>query len=242
MSAAAAAAITVLLVVLLVGPMRRPASRGPHRSRLVAARGAPGRPHADRATRMVLVAALIVGAVLIGGVVLGALAGLVAAGAARTSRLLRQRRSRAAIETALPDLVELFLVSASSGQPVAGSLAVVAARAPPAVAGPVAAADRRFRHGLPLAQTLTDLGQELGGAGVQLADALRQAASAGVPLVPLLEGVAATVRDQRRRRAQEAARRLPVTMLFPLVACILPAAVLLSVVPVLVVSVASLRT
>jgi len=36
------------------------------------------------------------------------------------------------------------------------------------------------------------------------------------------------------------ARRLPVTMLLPLVACILPAAILLAVVPVLLVSVSSL--
>ncbi len=153
---------------------------------------------------------------------------------------LRDHRRRAAVAIAAPDLIDLFLVAASAGQTVAGSLAVVAARAPTAVVGAVLAASDRFRRGLPLSECLGELGAALGPDGPQLADALRQAASAGVPLVPLLEGVAATARDRRRRRAQEVARRLPVTMLFPMVACILPAAILLAVVPVLLVSISSL--
>lgn len=154
---------------------------------------------------------------------------------------LGRRRAQVAIAAAVPDLVDLFLVSASAGQPVAASLALVAPRAPAVVAPAVGAARDRFGRGLSLAEALSELGAELGPTGAPLTDALRQAASAGVPLVPLLEGVAATARDERRRRSQEAARRLPVTMLFPLVACILPAAVLLAVVPVLLVSVGSLR-
>lgn len=151
-----------------------------------------------------------------------------------------EARRRARIAEAVPDLIDLFLIAASAGQPVASSLLVVAPRAPSVLAPSVGAAATRFGRGLPLADCLRELGDELAPEGQPLADALAQAAGAGVPLVPLLEGVAAAARDQRRRRAQEVARRLPVTMLLPLVACTLPAAILLAVVPVLVVSVGSL--
>jgi pilus assembly protein TadC len=48
-----------------------------------------------------------------------------------------------------------------------------------------------------------------------------------------LERVAEQARDVRRRHAEESARRVPVQLLFPLVACVLPAFVLLTVVPLL---------
>lgn len=177
---------------------------------------------------------------VVGGPLLALVAATGAAAFVPVAVRLQHRRSQAAVAASVPDLVDLFVVSASAGQPVAGSLAVVAPRAPAAVAPAVSGAHGRFRRGLPLDECLTGLGEDLGPDGVPLTDALRQAASTGVPLVPLLSGVAASARDARRRRAQEVARRLPVTMLFPLVACILPAAVALAVVPVLLVSVASL--
>jgi Flp pilus assembly protein TadB len=176
-----------------------------------------------------------------GGPVLGLLATGGGVGAVVVGERLQRRRRAAEVAAAVPDLVDLFVVSASAGQPVAGSLAAVAARAPTAIRPAVVAASVRFRRGLPLAECLSQLGADLGPAGVPLIDALRQATVSGVPLVPLLEGVAAASRDARRRRAQEVARRLPVTMLFPLVACVLPAAVVLAVVPVLLVSLGSLR-
>ena len=46
---------------------------------------------------------------------------------------------------------------------------------------------------------------------------------------------------QRRRRAEVAARKLPVKLLFPLVLCILPAFALLTVVPVIVSSLRALE-
>jgi tight adherence protein C len=67
-----------------------------------------------------------------------------------------------------------------------------------------------------------------------LARALATAVEEGVPFETTLRRVAAEVRARRRREAEEAARRVPVRMLFPLVACTLPAFVLLTVVPLLV--------
>ena len=45
----------------------------------------------------------------------------------------------------------------------------------------------------------------------------------------------------RRVAAEEAARRIPVTMLFPLVMCVLPAFALLTVVPILAATLGDLR-
>ena len=73
-----------------------------------------------------------------------------------------------------------------------------------------------------------------------LARALATAVEEGVPLEPALRRVAAEARDRRRRAAEEAARRVPVRLLFPLVACTLPAFVVLTVVPLLVVGLDSL--
>lgn len=231
-----AAACAGLLVLVAARPWRAGAPTRPRSGRFVRPSVAPD----PTLTRWVVGAVVAALGLVVGGVPLAVAGGLGWVGSRPLLGRLRHRRRSAAIEAAVPDLVDLFLVAASAGQPVAGSLAVVGPRAPAALGDAVTAADDRFRRGLPLADALDELGGDLGSSAVPLIDALRQAASAGVPLVPLLEGVAASARDARRRRAQEAARRLPVTMLFPLVACILPAAVLLAVVPVLLVSISSL--
>ncbi|WP_426571001.1 type II secretion system F family protein [Aquihabitans sp. McL0605] len=231
------AALCAALVVLLLAARGRPVE---HRPRVDA-----GEVRARRSVprRWRSAAAGIAGVVLAVAAV-GPVLTLVAAGAVLLARsaLVRsaRRRADAAVAGAVPDLVDLFLISASAGHPVAASLVVVEPRAPPPLQPAIGRATQRFHRGLPLAECLARLGGDLGPAGGSLTDSLAQAAASGVPLVPLLEGVARTARDQRRRRAQEQARRLPVTMLFPLVACILPAAVLLAVVPVLAASISSL--
>ena len=53
--------------------------------------------------------------------------------------------------------------------------------------------------------------------------ALRQAESLGVSLTDTLRNVSADVREKRRFRAEEAANKMPVKMIFPLGLCILPA-------------------
>jgi tight adherence protein C len=63
----------------------------------------------------------------------------------------------------------------------------------------------------------------------------------GAPLGPGLERLAYEVRADRRRRAEEAARKIPVKLLFPLVSCTLPAFGLLTVAPLIASAVRSLR-
>ncbi len=65
-----------------------------------------------------------------------------------------------------------------------------------------------------------------------LTDTLRTSAQLGAPVAPALGRLANDVRADLRRRAEARARTVPVRLCFPLVACILPAFALLTVVPV----------
>ena len=67
-----------------------------------------------------------------------------------------------------------------------------------------------------------------------LADALLASDRLGAPVGPQLARLAAEERAALRRRAEAHARRVPVKLLFPLVFLVLPAFVLLTVVPGLV--------
>lgn len=171
----------------------------------------------------------------------GALLLLAVALGGRAAAVRSARRRRAAAEArAVPELVDLFLLAASAGLPVGAALAAVAARAPPPVRPVLGRAQERTTQGVALADALAELGAELGPSAAELVDALAHAARTGAPLVPALERVAALSRDRRTRAAEAAARRLPVTLLFPLACCVLPAAVLLAVVPVVAGSLSSL--
>lgn len=189
--------------------------------------------------RVVVGLALLMASLVFGPValVLGMGVGLV------VPSLLRRdadRRRRRAIAAALPELIDLFTIAASAGHPVPSALASVGPRAPGPVRQLVGEAVVRFERGIPLAESLDLLGVDLGPGSRDLVHALNQATASGAPLAPLLDAVARTSRDTRRRESQAAARRLPVTMLLPLAMCVLPAAIVLAVVPVLMVSIASL--
>ena len=64
-----------------------------------------------------------------------------------------------------------------------------------------------------------------------LADALLASDRLGAPVGPVLSRLAVEERTALRRRAEAHARRVPVRLLFPLVFLVLPAFVLLTVVP-----------
>jgi hypothetical protein len=64
-----------------------------------------------------------------------------------------------------------------------------------------------------------------------LADALLASDRLGAPVAPALARLATEQRIAARRRSEVHARRVPVRLLFPLVFLVLPAFVLLTVVP-----------
>lgn len=147
------------------------------------------------------------------------------------------RRRRAAHETAvigeLPEAIELTrLALASSGSVV---LAVTAVGQ--ALSGPVGAALARVAsatdRGTRLADALALEAATVAPHGRGFFRLLAGSERYGVSIASALERLAGEARRQRRRHAEAMARRVPVRMLLPLVGCILPAFVLLTVVPIL---------
>lgn len=106
----------------------------------------------------------------------------------------------------------------------------------PRLAGPIGRALGRAVQqmglGVEVAEALEALTRAPAGDSLRLLvrpliDSLRYGAALG----PALEKAAAAARAERRRQAEAAARRIPLRLLFPLTLCVLPAFVLLTIIP-----------
>lgn len=182
------------------------------------------------AVALAVISPIIAAAVIGGAVVLGR-------GITRTRRRLASERVAASV----PDVIDLFVLVAGAGRPARSCVTLVSARATGPVAEALRAAVRRIELGERTTDALDGLVADLGEAVRPLVAALTASDRHGTALVPALERLAVEARLQCRRRAEETARRVPVKLLFPLVLCTLPAFALLTVVPLLVGSLATLR-
>ncbi len=156
------------------------------------------------------------------------------------SRMGRRRQQR--IEAHVPDLAELLVATTEAGL----SPALAIRRATDAMDGPLRdelrASVDRFDLGVPWRTALEELvGRTESPSLKRLVTALERSQRVGTSLGLSLRAVAADLRAERRARAEEAARRAPVKMLFPLVFLILPAFLLLTVGPVLLATLRSLH-
>ena len=89
-------------------------------------------------------------------------------------------------------------------------------------------------HGSRFHDVVKQLFTTLGNPAFALCEALLASERDGIAVGPLLERLSAVTRQQRRQELDAAARKLPVRMAIPLVACVLPSFVLLGVVPLFV--------
>ncbi len=185
--------------------------------------------------------ALVLAAVLL--VTAPVLAVLPVAGAVAAPGLVRRRHERRRREQwaeTLPDAVDLLALGLGSGVAVGPALALVAPHTPSPVGPVLARADERVRHGAALAEALEPLATA-SADGRSLAALLVAAHDDGAPVVDALARLAGDLRADRRRAVEARARQVPVRMLFPLVACTLPAFVLLTIVPPVVAALSDLQ-
>lgn len=153
----------------------------------------------------------------------------------------RAKRRLAALAADLPDVVDLLVLAVGAGLTVHLAVRGVARRAPGPLGAELARACDDVAMGRRLADALDDLPTRAGEATRPLVAALLASERYGAPLGPSLERLAHEVRADRRRKAEEAARKIPVKLLFPLVTCTLPAFGLLTVAPLIASALRSLR-
>lgn len=158
----------------------------------------------------------------------------------RLRRAAAARRRRADAE--LPLLLDLLAAAAAAG--LTGQLALRAAV--DATEGPLDEELARALAAVDLGGRWRDeLGRVPGRFGSpelrRAVGALTRSDALGTELSEQLATIAADVREARRTRVTERARKAPVKMLFPLVFLVLPAFLLLTVVPVLLTTLQSIR-
>jgi Flp pilus assembly protein TadB len=142
----------------------------------------------------------------------------------------RRRRRADRLRRALPETLDVLSLAVRAGLVPADALATAAETSSEPLDEILRAGLVRLRRGGSWDDVISQLGRDLGpdGRGVELL----LGADGGAPLADGLDRVAAELRDRRRREVQRRAQRLPVTVLAPLVSCILPAFLLITIVPV----------
>jgi tight adherence protein C len=181
------------------------------------------------------IAGLIVAGVALGAAwpPLAVVPPVVTVGRRRWTAARRRRLAREAVSAALPDIVDLLTVAVGAGLTPTLAVRHLATLAPPPFAAAFAEVDRRVARGQRVADALGALIEALGEPTRPVVAAITSAERYGAPLSPALELLGHEARRERRRHAEERARTLPVKLCFPLVGCILPAFVLLTIAPLI---------
>ena len=225
------------LAIVFVGARVRP--RGTRPMAPVGTRPGTGRVLAGRRRAAVAVVASLIVVVVAGPLVLGSFV----AGAMLIRRLGPLRataRRRAAVDRALPEALELLVLSVRAGLTPIQAVGDLATFDEPTIGGAFAEVVRRTERGRPFADALAALPEHLGARAGGLADVIATSDRHGLPLGPVLDQLTDEVRSSRRRLEHAEARKLPVRLSFPLVVCTLPSFVLLAIAPAVIAALSSL--
>jgi tight adherence protein C len=134
------------------------------------------------------------------------------------------RGRKAAISRALPAALDMLALSAEAGLSFDGAIGQVAHRWDTPLSDEFRRVLVEFQMGRERRVALRELAQRTGVSELaRFASAVVQADSLGVPLSQVLHEQSIEIRMRRRQRAEEAARKAPVKMLFPMVVLIFPA-------------------
>jgi tight adherence protein C len=164
---------------------------------------------------------------LLGGVTGGFFFALVGAGLGFMGPefwLGRKIRSRAeAMVLQLPDALDLLTISVEAGLGFDAALAKVVEKMEGPLVNEFRQALAEIRMGRTRRDAMRDVGKRADAQPISnFIGAIVQAEQLGVPIAKVLQIQSNQLRIERRQRAEEAAAKAPVKMLFPMVGCIFP--------------------
>ena len=123
----------------------------------------------------------------------------------------------------LPDALDLLTISVEAGLGFDAALAKVVEKMEGAIVDEFRQALAEVRMGRPRRDALRDVATRADAQPVSnFIGAIVQAEQLGVPIAKVLQIQSNQLRVERRQRAEEAAAKAPVKMLFPMVGCIFP--------------------
>ena len=141
--------------------------------------------------------------------------------------------SASRVDSDVPDFVDVISVYLRSGQPPALAFLHASNTAPGTIGVAAREVAERIHNGERFVDVLTSSRSEFGLHAQPMIDALIDTERDGLAPRELFDRLATDAHAQRRRDADMRIRALPVRLTLPLVGCILPAYVLLAVVPLL---------
>lgn len=155
---------------------------------------------------------------------------------------LRGDSRRASIQRALPDAIDLMVISVEAGLSLDGAIQQVGTK----LKGKNPLGDEfervvtEIHLGNTRQQALLAMGERTKLDEVtQLVQALSQSEQMGVPIAKMLRTHSESVRAARRQRAQERGGRAGLMMLFPMIGCIFPTIWIVLVGPALLILIVS---
>lgn len=141
-------------------------------------------------------------------------------------RLLRSKgeKRQQTIDYELPDILDQMVVSVEAGLGFEAAMARTARSNDGPLANELARVLQDVRFGMSRREAFQRLVERSSSRDLrQFVNALTQAEQLGMPLGEVLRVQAGEMRTKRRLRAEEAAMKIPVKLVFPLLLCILPA-------------------
>lgn len=132
----------------------------------------------------------------------------------------------------LPMVYGLFAIGVSSGVPIQTVVREISNYSPQSCQSDIKSVVKELDAGRSIQNSMVKL--EDHPQFRTLAHVIAESSDCGTDILPTLDSLHRDSMNKIRREAETAIKKLPVTMLFPLVVCILPAFMLLSVVPTLI--------
>lgn len=199
--------------------------------------------HQGRSRRAQLVVWLAVSLLVVGaalGPLLAASVVVVVVVIRAARPIVARRRRDATIARMLPDVVDLLVLSIRAGLTPRQAIGEIGPFVTPPFDAAFAEVVRRTERGEAFPDAVRALPDSLGIGATDIADTIATGERYGLPVEPLLDELTMQARAARRRADQADARALPVRLAFPLVACTLPAYVLVAIVPAVLAALMSL--